>query len=115
MTPVEEPTVVAVVLSRSTQAVQRVRSQFAAAGFVVGPASGPTFSIEAPIAQFRDTFGTTPMRADDGGWTTDQGDEFPLDVLSDTLRQDVAAVALERPAELHGWDTPHHPGQGGAQ
>ena len=115
MTPVEEPTVVAVVLSRSTQAVQGVRSQFAAAGFTVGPASGPTFSIEAPIARFTDSFGVTPVRADDGGWTTDQGDEFPLDRLPAALRQDLTAVALERPAELHGFDTPRHPGNGGVQ
>jgi hypothetical protein len=115
MTPVEEPTVVAVVLSRSTHTVQGVRSQFAAAGFTVGPASGPTFTIEAPIARFKDSFGATPVPADDGGWTTDQGDEFPLDGLPDALRQEVTAVALERPAEMHGFDVPHDPGHGAAQ
>jgi hypothetical protein len=111
----DEPTVVALVLSRSTQAVQEVRSRFAAAGFTVGPASGPTFAVEAPAARFRDVFGVTPVLADDGGWTTDQGDEFPLHQLPDALRRDVVAVALERPAELHGSGTPHDPDHGGGQ
>ena len=109
--PVEEstdaPLVVALVLSRSNDAVEKVRSAFATAGFTAGPASGPTFSIAAPATHFRRFFGPTPVRADDGAWTTEQGDELPLDQISNDLRQDVAAVAFERPAELHGFGTDH--------
>jgi len=110
-TPVDEstdaPVVVALVLSRSSDAAEKVRSAFAIAGFTVGPASGPTFSIAAKATHFTHFFGPTPARADDGAWTTDQGDELPLDRITDDLRQDVAAVAFERPAELHGFGTDH--------
>ena len=111
----DEPTVVALVLSRSTPAAEKVRSQFAAVGFTVGPASGPTFAIEGPTTRFRNSFGPTPVRADDGGWTTDQGDELPLDRLPAALREDVAAVAFERPAELHTFGVIGDPDHRGVQ
>ena len=97
-----DETVVAIVLARSTDTVQTVEERFAEAGFTVGPASGPTFSIEGPTATFESAFGERPVHADDGGWTTGQGDEMPLTALSDDLQGEVVAVAFERPAELHG-------------
>lgn len=93
--------VVALVLARSSAAVDQVRSRFAEAGFAVGPASGPTFAIEAPTGTYERTFGAVPVTAGDGGWTTDGGDEFPLAALPAELRQQIVAVALERPVELH--------------
>lgn len=94
--------VVAVVLSRSSETVQEVRIRFATAGFTVGPASGPTFAVQAPTRTFVRAFGVLPLRAGDGGWTTEGGDELPLGGLPGDLRREVAAVALERPSELHG-------------
>lgn len=96
--------VVAIVLARSAQAVQDVMSRFASAGFTVGPASGPVFAVWAPRARYRETFGAEPVPAADGGWTTEVGDEFPLDRLPEAWRREVTAVALERPAELHAAD-----------
>ena len=94
-------TVVALVLSRSTDTVEQVRARFAEAGFACGPASGPTFAIEAPTRTFEQVFGALPEIADDGGWTTDGGDELPLSPLPQDLRDQLVAVALERPVELH--------------
>ncbi|MFK5633823.1 hypothetical protein [Ornithinimicrobium sp. LYQ103] len=93
--------VVAIVLARSTDTVQTVEERFAEAGFTVGPASGPTFSIQAPAATFESAFGERPVHADDGGWTTGQGDEMPLTALADDLQHELVAVAFERPVELH--------------
>lgn len=111
-TPPDEASVVALVLARSTDAAQEATADFAESGFTVGPPSGPTFAIEGSPATFEDVFGTAPVLAGDGGWTTDRGDDFPLDRLPDRLRQQVAAVALERPAELHGFGAPPDDGAG---
>lgn len=95
------PSVVAIVLVRSPDAVRTAAARFAGAGFTVGPASGPTFSIEAPTGTFERTFGVAPVPAGDGGWTTGWGDEFPLSGLADDLRRVLIAVSLERPVGLH--------------
>ena len=81
--------------------VREVAAALGEAGFTVGPASGPTLSIAAPPAVFARVFATEPVRADDGGWTSEQGDSLPLDQLPEPLREVVRAVVLERPAELH--------------
>lgn len=94
--------VVALVLARTTEAVDAVAGRLAEAGFACGPASGPTFAVEAPVATFEDTFGIAPVPADDGGWTTELGDELPLSALPEDLQQQLVAVAFERPVELHG-------------
>lgn len=94
--------VVALVLARTTEAVDAVAGRLTEAGFACGPASGPTFAVEAPVATFEDTFGVAPVPAADGGWTTEVGDELPLSGLPEDLQRELFAVALERPAELHG-------------
>ncbi|MCM3661417.1 S8 family serine peptidase [Georgenia satyanarayanai] len=81
--------------------VREVAAALERAGFTVGPASGPTLSITAPPAVFARAFATEPVRADDGGWTSERGDSLPLDRLPAQLREVVRAVVLERPAELH--------------
>ncbi|WP_454085842.1 S8 family serine peptidase [Georgenia sp. Marseille-Q6866] len=81
--------------------VREVAAALGQAGFTVGPASGPTLSIAAPPAVFARVFATEPVRADDGGWTSERGDSLPLDALPEPLREVVRAVVLERPAELH--------------
>ncbi|PYF97234.1 Subtilase family protein [Georgenia satyanarayanai] len=81
--------------------VREVAGALGQAGFTVGPASGPTLSIAAPPAVFARVFAAEPVRADDGGWTSAQGDSLPLDALPEKLREVVRAVVLERPAELH--------------
>lgn len=94
--------VVALVLARTTEAVDAVAARLAEAGFTCGPASGPTFAVEAPVATFEETFGIAPVPAVDGGWTTELGDELPLSGLPEALQEQLVAVALERPVELHG-------------
>lgn len=98
---VDGGTVVALVLSSSV-AVGEAQRLLAAAGFSVGPPSGPTFAIQASVEQFTRTFGVAPVRAPDGGWTTGAGDELPLDGLGEPLRTALTAIAFERPAELLG-------------
>lgn len=81
--------------------VRDVAAVLEEAGFTVGPASGPTLSITAPPAVFSRLFAAEPVRAEDGGWTSERGDSLPLDALPEQLREVVHAVVLERPAELH--------------
>ncbi|WP_324649914.1 S8 family serine peptidase [Georgenia sp. H159] len=81
--------------------VTDVTVRFADAGFAVGPATGPTIAVEAGPEVFARIFGTQPVRAGDGGWTTERGDALPLDALPAELRRLLRAVVLERPAELH--------------
>jgi hypothetical protein len=100
--PGEGRAVVAVVLASSPESVEEVATRLAEAGFAVGPASGPTFAVEAAVVTYEATFGVAPVPADDGGWTTEEGDELPLGQLPEDLRQQLVAVAFERPAELHG-------------
>ena len=81
--------------------VEQVRETLAHAGFRVGHPSGPTMAIEAPGEVFGCVFGIEPVRATDGGWTSEQGDELPLHQLPPALRRVISAVVLERPVELH--------------
>lgn len=100
--PLPEPgTVVAIVLAHSAAPVAALRTRFADAGFTVGAAGGPTFAIEASAAVFEQAFGTVPLDAGDGGWTTASGDELPLAALPAAVREQLVAVAFERPFELH--------------
>jgi hypothetical protein len=97
----DEPMVV-LVLAVSEDIVPLVQEWFATAGFRTGPASGPTFAAEGQPELIADIFGAQPVPAADGGWTTDVGDEFSLDRLPRLIREQVTAVTLERPSELHG-------------
>ncbi|WP_413452417.1 S8 family serine peptidase [Georgenia phoenicis] len=85
----------------ATGTVREVSAALARAGFAVGPAAGPTLSIAAPPAVFARVFAAQPVRAEDGGWTSERGDSLPLDRLPEQLREVVRAVVLERPSELH--------------
>ncbi|WP_152188271.1 S8 family serine peptidase [Georgenia satyanarayanai] len=101
----EEPTSFRAATSRewlpAAGTVREVAAVLGRAGFTVGPASGPTFSIAGPPAVFARVFAAEPVRAQDGGWTSERGDSLPLDELPEELREVVRAVVLERPAELH--------------
>ncbi|MEE6288911.1 S8 family serine peptidase [Georgenia sp. MJ173] len=83
------------------ETVTDVAAALVRAGFRVGPPNGPTLAVEASAAVFAEFFGTAPVPARDGGWTTPAGDELPLDAAPVEVRGALTAVVLERPAELH--------------
>ena len=77
-------------------------ARLSASGFRVWPAVGISFAIEGTPEQFHDFFGITPVRVPDGGWTWARGgDELSFDAVPQPLREQVATVAFERPAQLH--------------
>jgi hypothetical protein len=71
--------------------------QFAAAGFLVGPLVGISFSIAAPVQRFEEFF---KVRAEQEGHLPFPAAELPLSALNPDLRKHIETVIFTQPPDF---------------